>query len=564
MARHGGRGLDWRALGGGVGLLVAASLWPSLAGAATLTVTTTDQTSATDCTLPAAITAANVNANFDGCNATGYGDDTINITATGTINLTSPLTAINSNIDINGPGADQLDIHRQDGNGPFGIFAVGSGKTATISGLTISNGLLTTIGQAGAGVLNSGTLTLDQVVVTDNHFAIVASSDHGGPAPTGGGIANLGTMTLRESTVTGNSVSATNNGSDEALADASGGGIINFGTLTVLRSAITDNEATATVTSDDGLSGAFAAGGGLRNWVTSGTGTNIRLSTLSGNSTSASAPASSNATERGGGIWNFFGPLTLTSDTVAFNAAATAANLSPQATETITNTIVSDPVGGANCDSGSVETDGGYNLVFPTACLGLTALNADPELQPLADNGGPTLTHELGAGSAAIDQGTGAGDLIDQRSLLRPVDIALITNADDGSDVGALEAQDSDDDGVADGSDSCPSLDGAGTASGCPAVARGLTLGYSARRERFKGKLTAPEAPECADDREVSIFRKTAGQDRRVGKATTKPNGAYRLAKHARRGRYYSTVKLETLPAVADCAAASSPVLRVG
>jgi hypothetical protein len=564
VARQGGRGLDGRALGGAVGLLVAASLWPSLASAATLTVTTTDQTSATDCTLPAAIIAANINANFDGCQATGYGDDTINITATGTISLTSSVPGITSNIEINGPGAGQLDIHRQDGSGPFGILAVGSGQTATISGLTISNGLLTNIGQAGAGVQNSGTLTLDHVVVTDNHFAIVASSNNGGPAPTGGGIANLGTMTLRDSTVTGNGVSATNTGLDQAFADASGGGIINFGTLTVVRSAITDNEATASVTSDDGLSGAFAAGGGLRNWVTSGTGTNIRLSTLSGNSTSASAPAPSNATERGGGIWNFFGPLTLTSDTVAFNAATTAANLSPQATETVTNTIVSDPVGGPNCDSGAVETDGGFNLVFPPGCLGLTALNADPELHPLADNGGPTFTHELGAGSAAIDQGTGAGDLTDQRSLPRPVDIDLITNADDGSDIGALEAQDSDEDGVADGADSCPVLDGAGTASGCPAVARGLTLGYSARRERFKGKLTAPAAPECADAREVSVFRKTSGPDKRVGKATTKPSGAYRLTKHARRGKYYSTVKPETLPDVADCAAAGSPVLRVG
>ena len=564
MARQGGRGLDKRALGGALGLLVAAGLWPSPASAATLTVTTTAETSATDCTLPAAIFAANFNANFDGCQATGYGDDTINITATGTIGLTSSLPAITSNIEIDGPGTDQLDVHRQEGSGPFRIIAVSSGDTATISDLTISNGLLTNIGAAGAGIQNGGTLTLDQVVVTDNHFTVQASSDNGGPAPTGGGIANLGTMTLRDSTVTGNSVSATNNGLDQALADASGGGIINFGTLTVVRSAITDNEATATVTSDDGPSSAFAAGAGLRNWVTSGTGTTIRLSTLTGNSTSASAPAPSTATERGGGIWNFFGPLTLTSVTVALNDAETAANLSPQATETVTNTIVSDPIGGPNCDGNSVETDGGFNLVFPPGCLGLTALNGDPELHPLADNGGPTLTHELGAGSAAIDQGTSAGDLTDQRSLPRPVDIGLITNAGDGSDIGALEAQDGDEDGVADGADSCPDLDGAGTVSGCPAVPRGLTLRYSTRRERFKGKLTAPDASECADAREVSVFRKTSGPDRRVGKATTKASGAYRLTKHARRGKYYSTVDPETLPDVADCAAAASPVLRVG
>ena len=61
-------------------------------------------------------------------------------------------------------------------------------------------------------------------------------------------------------------------------------------------------------------------------------------------------------------------------------------------------------------------------------------------LSPLADNGGPTLTHELQLGSPAIDTGNPAGCLdaagtaltVDQRGLARPVNAC---------DIGAYEVQ---------------------------------------------------------------------------------------------------------------------------
>jgi len=49
----------------------------------------------------------------------------------------------------------------------------------------------------------------------------------------------------------------------------------------------------------------------------------------------------------------------------------------------------------------------------------------------LADNGGPTLTHALLAGSPAIDAALGACPAIDQRGVVRPVG--------GGCDVGAVE-----------------------------------------------------------------------------------------------------------------------------
>ena len=61
-------------------------------------------------------------------------------------------------------------------------------------------------------------------------------------------------------------------------------------------------------------------------------------------------------------------------------------------------------------------------------------------LGPLQNNGGPTQTHELLSGSPAIDKGDSFGLDKDQRGSDRPFDNAAITNASDGSDIGAFEA----------------------------------------------------------------------------------------------------------------------------
>ncbi len=553
------------ALGVVVALTALIALAPSFASAAPITVTTTDETSATDCTLPDAIAAANFDSLEGHCSA-GSGTDAITITTTGVIDLTSALPTINSDMTIDGPDEFQLNVRRQSAAPAFRIFSVNIGKTATISDLTISNGRLET-NVAGAGVANFGTLTLDHVLVAGNVLVNTASQSGGGPAPTGGGIANLGTMTLLDSRVESNTVSATNTGTGNASADASGGGVMNFGAMTIERSTIANNHANASVTSPDGAS-AFAAGAGIRNWVTPGPGSlTVRRSTISGNTTLADAPAGSFATRRGGGIYNFFGTLALDSDTVAFNTATDGANLAAQATESVTNTILSNPVDGPNCDDSngnSVDTDGGFNLTFPSTCAGLTALVGDPNLGTLVENGGPSPTHELGAGSAAYDRGDSGSDTTDQRGRARPLDLAAVANAPggDGSDIGALEAQDDDADGVPEGTDQCPTVL-APTQNGCPDAARALTFRYSAKREVFRGRLTTLGPQKCVDHRAVSIWRKVKGPDKHVGDATTKASGRYKLAKHARRGKYYSTVADEVVPDVADCQSARSPTKSV-
>jgi len=77
---------------------------------------------------------------------------------------------------------------------------------------------------------------------------------------------------------------------------------------------------------------------------------------------------------------------------------------------------------------------------------------ADPLLGPLQPNGGPTPTMALGAGSPAIDTGTGCAPL-DQRGLPRP------DHGEATCDIGAYETQDPLPSGpVAGGQPAVPSL----------------------------------------------------------------------------------------------------------
>jgi hypothetical protein len=64
-------------------------------------------------------------------------------------------------------------------------------------------------------------------------------------------------------------------------------------------------------------------------------------------------------------------------------------------------------------------------------------------LGALADNGGPTQTMALSAGSPAIDAGVAAGALFDQRGRPRTFDDPGVANAatSDGTDIGAFELQ---------------------------------------------------------------------------------------------------------------------------
>src|SRR5262245_13482440 len=136
--------------------------------------------------------------------------------AAGTITLGSALPALTGPTVIDGPGANVLTVTRSTTVSPFRIFEVNPGVSATISGLTISNGRDT----QGGGILNGGGLTIDRCIIAEN------------VADYGGGIYNSGTLTLTNSTLSGN------------VASVTGGGINNgFGTLVVRNSTISNNSA---------------------------------------------------------------------------------------------------------------------------------------------------------------------------------------------------------------------------------------------------------------------------------------------------------------------------------
>ena len=96
-------------------------------------------------------------------------------------------------------------------------------------------------------------------------------------------------------------------------------------------------------------------------------------------------------------------------------------------TLTLTNTIITGNHWYA-CErfaSGTVATvvSGGHNLVQDDSCNPVASdiIDANAEIGPLADNGGPTQTHALLAGSPAIDAGDDAAcPAIDQRGVARP------------------------------------------------------------------------------------------------------------------------------------------------
>ncbi len=177
----------------------------------------------------------------------------------GTIELDKALDPIKKNYDIDGPGATTLNV--QGGNG-YRVFAVNA--TSRISGLTIEDGVVKS--DSGGGVLNSGNLTLNGDIVTDNQ-----ALGNGLPGGAGGGIYSAAGAQLQ---LEGVLIS-------DNLAGSWGGGILNCGLLTISSSEIENNEA-------------FIGGGGICNDSSGTTTATDGLLQIDGNS----------GNTKGGGVYN--------------------------------------------------------------------------------------------------------------------------------------------------------------------------------------------------------------------------------------------------------------------
>ena len=285
-----------------------------------------------------------------------------------------------------------------DGNEDHRVFSVPEGVNAELRGLTITHGFET----SGGGVANDGTLTIRGCVISDNR----AEADYDA---SGGGIQNAGQMTIIDTTVAENDVT-----------HGTGGGISNWrsGTLMLVNSTVSHN--------GGGFDGDGAVGGGIGN---AGELTIVN-STVSENWVSNFGSAS------GGGIYSS-GRMSLINSTVSGNRADSAGAIVASDAE-IGNTLID-----GECEIESTVSNG-YNIESPRNTCGfdhgtdlVNITEGQLDLGRLADNGGDTMTHALGAGSVAIDHIPTVDCEVDedQRGQPRPETGGTIC------DVGAFEVQ---------------------------------------------------------------------------------------------------------------------------
>jgi CSLREA domain-containing protein len=401
---------------------------------------------------------------------------------------------VNAATTVTGAGQDATIIDARPSIEALGIdrvFSITNVGHLTISGVTITGGITGGFGQGG-GILNlGGRLTISDAAVINNvgtfgggGIAItnaglagvstitrceIAENVGGGGASggQGGGLLNIqSSVDVFDSTIR-----------DNSALNTTGGGIMNLDVaarpsppaiLRVIRSTVVGNIAgdPARVSLNEGVGGGIYNSGGrltltnstvtLNEGVGGGIYNNgglLRLtnSTITGNEAVPSfAPGFGPllGTGRGGGVAHqlLLGDdpndgTTIVNSTIAYNVAFTGSQLYGSATVgplRIANTLVARDGAVGNCASPSGDTGidsfGGNISSDASPCFfddPRDQVNLDPGLDPmLADNGGPTQTIALQAGSPAIGEARPEScPAIDQRSFPR----------NENCDVGAYE-----------------------------------------------------------------------------------------------------------------------------
>lgn len=394
---------------------------------------------------------------------------------------------------IRNAGALELKDSIVTGNDASGaINSLGGGignasGTLTLSGVTVSQNTATV---HGGGLYSSG----GTVTITDSTFSTnSATSDGGGisiftgslqiagstvtgntAGIDGGGLsADAAVVTVTETTVTGNS----------ATDDAGGLNVINSGQLRIFDSTITNNTA----------SGGF--GGGVRSFQST---LGITRTTVSGNQSTQSGGgvdndtgiaeiidsliAGNSSTINGGGVNTFSGTTGISNSTVSGNTATAnggGIQNADQSTLTLVNSTVTantsstgsggginnnglarlgNSIVASNAASTSDELSGvfstlGNNLIrdlgsatglanqVSNDLIGSAASPVEPLLSTLQDNGGPTLSHALLAGSPAIDAGNSSGAAANDQTR-QPRSLDGVADGVASVDIGAVEYRD--------------------------------------------------------------------------------------------------------------------------
>ncbi len=326
-----------------------------------------------------------------------------------TITLTTGEISLGESVNILGPGSKIVTVNGNNTSRIFNTLAK-TGQTINLSGLTL------TAGNGGAISGFEDTITLNNCVVTGNKTL----SGGGGIRLSGAGL-YVAALNLINTTVSGNSAALT------------GGGVYLSGKVstTIVGSTLSGNTAT-------GRGGALYFFGGI------GTGGfTVRNSTLSGNQSSS-----------GGGAVAFTGNV-ISTGTASFQNSTITANVAApvlgggisQTSGNVTISLESSIVFGntaglvpdiaatvkVNAKNSALGGVIGYSL---NDLGGNLTPGTNPLLGPLANNGGPTQTHSLLAGSPAINKGSNpVGLATDQRGP------GYLRNVNGGVDIGAVEVQ---------------------------------------------------------------------------------------------------------------------------
>ena len=391
---------------------------------------------------------------------------------------------VTSELRIQGAGRKRTTI---DAAGLDRALDVHGGSRLTVSSLTVTGGELGFVDVppwTGGGIANEGTLVLRDVLVTGNMAGgagggianegtlrmtdSAVTENQAGPDAGGGGIYTSGTAILRRVTVARN-LCASSGARDEGAA-----GIAATGYLFLDGGVVAGNHGSGEwtpggISVKDGLivrttikanqGGSYGTGGVVM------THSRMVASTVSGNAGGGDGGAggilaihstvidSTISGNQAGGKYGSGGPWANAGGIYAISSRIVGSTIAANVSVGIPGSPVS-PSGGLHAESGThvlgsiiagnhgaagsgqdcdgtVISDGFVLLGNATGCVLHAAhgdvVGQDPHLGPLADNGGPTRTRALRAGSPALDAwpvvraGTPTGcPALDQRGVSRP------------------------------------------------------------------------------------------------------------------------------------------------
>jgi uncharacterized repeat protein (TIGR01451 family) len=271
-------------------------------------------------------------------NANGNpGHDTVSFPGVvGTIVLTDALPVISDDVTITGPGAEQVAVS---GANAYRVFTIESGKAVTITGLTVRDGHVPTV---GGGIWSAGTLYLGSVRITGNTASGLL------PLEMGGGVyVAQGSTTLSGTLVVSNS------------AAAGGGGVYVYdGSATLIGTQVISNSASdgGGVYVDQGSATLNVSGGEVGSNSADDDGGGVYV--YEGSATLTGTQVVSNSADYGGGVYVDQGSATMIGTQVVSNSAAAGGGVYVNQGGATLN------VSGGEVGDNSADDDGGGVYVY--------------------------------------------------------------------------------------------------------------------------------------------------------------------------------------------------------